>query len=259
MKRNVFIIGLTVLLISGLLLAGCSAIIKKTAGPTAAREYDFTDFNRIDIGYAFKLEVSRADTYRVTINANEGDFNHIKVTKTGDTLEIGMDGLFIHLSPSPRVKITMPELRGLSMSGASEGTVTGFISSDDFALSLSGASELEMDMETGAFHGELSGASEVMGNLTAASCGIVLSGASEIELTGSGGNINIDASGASQVRLVSFTVGDASIDLSGASDTNMKINGMMDATLSGASTLYYSGNPTLGDTDITGGSSLERR
>jgi hypothetical protein len=259
MKRNIYVIGLTVLLISGVLLDGCSAVIKKTAGPTTARDYNFTDFNSIDIGYAFKLQVTPADTYSITIDANESDFERIKVTRTGDKLEIGMDGLFFHFGRAPRVKITMPELRGLSMSGASEGSVTGFRSSDDLDLSLSGASELRIDMETGAFDCELSGSCEVTGTLTAASADIALSGASQIELTGSGGNVSIELSGASQADLEDFAVNDAVINFTGASDGSLEINGRLDVSLSGASELQYSGNPILGDLDITGGSSLKRR
>jgi len=259
MKRNICIIGLIVLLISGVLLAGCGAVIKKTAGPATAREYSFTDFNSIEIGYAFKLEVTPADTYSISIDANESDFEHIKVNKNGDKLEIGLDGWFFHFGRTPRVKITMPELRGLSLSGASEGSVTGFRSSADLDLSLSGASELQMDVETGAFVCDLSGASEVTGTLKSASADIVLSGASQIRLTGSGGNVRIELSGASQADLEEFAVNDADINFTGASDGSLEINGRLDVSLSGASELQYSGNPILGDMDITGGSSLKRR
>ncbi len=252
--------------------------IGENAGPATTRYYDFTDFTSIEIGYAFKLEVTPADTYSIEINAGESTFDHIKVTQTGSKLEIGMERLFFHLNRSPRVKITMPELRGLYMSGASEGSVTGFKSSQDLDLTLSGASELDMDMETGTltceisgaselgmnletgpFVCEMSGASEVTGNLKAANCDIKLSGASEIELTGSGGNIKLDAAGASGIRLLEFSVNNADIKLSGASDASLDINGVLDINLSGSSTLEYTGNPTLGDFSLTGGSELERR
>jgi hypothetical protein len=260
MKKSLLIVAGTVIMITAVLLTGCVApIIKKEAGPTSTREYNFTDFNRIEIGDAFKLEVTPADTYSIQIDASENLFDHIEVTKTGNKLKIDMDNLFFSFHRSPRVKITMPELWGLYMSGASEGSVTGFRSSYDFDLTLSGASELNMDMETGAFEGELSGASEVSGHLKATNCDIELSGASETTLDGSGGNIRLEASGASDIDLDNFTVNDADINLSGASDASLDINGKLDVSLSGASLLEYSGNPTLGNFDVTGGSELERR
>ena len=116
-----------------------------------------------------------------------------------------------------------------------------------------------MDVETGAFVCDLSGASEVTGTLKSASADIVLSGASQIRLTGSGGNVRIELSGASQADLEEFAVNDADINFTGASDGSLEINGRLDVSLSGASELQYSGNPILGDMDITGGSSLKRR
>jgi hypothetical protein len=260
MKKMILIVTCAMILISGMLLTGCKRVaIDSDTGPTVTRSYDFTDFNIIEIGYAFKLEVTPADTYSITINANESLSEHIKVTKSGDRLEIGLDRVFFHFNRSPRVKITMPELRGLHLSGASEGNVTGFRSSRDLDLTLSGASELNMDMETGAFKCELSGASELAGYLKAKSCDIELSGASETTLDGSGGNIRLDASGANQVDLAYFTVNNADINLSGASDASLLINGRMDVSLSGGSFLEYGGNPTLGNFDVTGGSELTRR
>ena len=260
MKKTILIAICAVILISGMLITGCKRVaIDSDTGPKVTRSYDHTDFTRLEVGYAFRLEVTPADTYSITIVASESVFDHIKVTKSGDKLEIGLDSPFFHLFSAPRVKITMPELRGLYLTGASEGNVTGFRSAQDFELSLSGASELDMDMETGAFESEMSGASELSGYLKATSCNMDLSGASEMELRGSGGNIKIDASGASQLDLIDFTVNDADIEVSGASECSLDLNGRLDIDLSGSSTLEYSGHPTMGNTDLSSGSELVPR
>ena len=259
MKRVIIVIGLTILLLAGLVLTGCNRIeIGTDSGPLVTREYDYTGFTVVEVGYAFELVITPSDTYSVIIRASEGAFDRIKVTKKGRRQEIGADTPFFHFFRSPTVTITMPELRGLHLSGASEGNVTGFKTSGDFDLSLSGASELYMELETGDFEGELSGASEVTGSLVAASCDFNLSGASDTELTGSGGNIKIDGSGASQVDLSDFTVNNAYVELSGASDTKLTVNGRLDVDLSGSSFLEYGGNPTLGDIDLSGGSEIEK-
>ena len=260
MKKAILRGALIMILITGVLLAGCTAaIISKEVGPTVTMHYVFTDFTRIEIGYAFELEVTPADTYTVQIKASESILDRIEVNQTGDKLEIGMDNPFIHTYRSPRVKITMPELKGLYLSGASEGNVTGFRSSHNLELTLSGASELDMDMETGAFVCEMSGSSDVSGYLKAISCDIDLSGASWIELSGSGGNIRLEASGASEIDLADFTVNDADIKFSGASDASLHISGRLDIDLSSGSTLEYSGNPTLGGFGLSGGSEIKQK
>ena len=260
MKQAILRGALIILLITGGLLAGCTAaIISKEVGPTITMHYIFTDYTRIEIGHAFELEVIQADTYTVQIEAGESILDRIEVTQTGDKLEIGMDTPFIHTYRSPRVKITMPELKGLYLSGASEGKATGFRSSHNFELTLSGASELEMDMETGAFVCEISGASDVSGYLKSTSSDIDLSGASRIDLSGSGGNIRLEASGASEMDLGDFTVNDAYIDFSGASDASLDFNGRLDVDLSGGSTIEYSGSPTMGEINLSGGSEIKQK
>jgi len=260
MKKILAAIALVAVMITVLLLAGCSAaIIKKEAGPAVTREYDYTDFTVVEVGHAFTAEITPSDTYSISISAGENVFEHIEVNKRGNRLEIGMDTIFFHLLRSPIVKITMPVLTGLHLTGATEGNVTGFSSSDDFDLSLSGASELYMELETGDLEGELSGASELSGNLVATSCDITLSGASEMELTGSGGDIKIDASGASQADLEDFSVNNADINFSGASDGSMNVSGRLVVSLSGASSLEYTGSPTLVDSDLSGMSELKDR
>jgi hypothetical protein len=259
MKREGLTAAFSLALITAVLLTGCvSPFITKTAGPIITRDYDYTDFTSIEIGHAFNLEVTRADTYSISIDAGESVFDHIDVSKVGNKLKIDMDNMFFSFTRSPLVKITMPELQGLEMSGAVKGEVSGFRSSHDFELLLSGASDLDMDMEAGNFNCDLSGASRVDGKLKAANTDIVLSGASKIEMDGSGGNILLEASGASKAYLGKFTVTDATIELSGASETKLDITGKLGVSLSGVSTLEYSGNPTIGDTDISGGSSMDK-
>jgi hypothetical protein len=259
MKKYALILGLILILVSGAILAGCANVeISTDNGPTTTRDYDFTDFTGIEIGHAFDLEITRSDTYKVSITAGKNILEHIDVSKSGSTLKIDMDKWLFNWHSTPKAIITMPDLQGLNLSGASKGNVRGFKSSNNFKLSISGASDLDMDMETGNFKSEISGASKLTGSLKASNSSIELSGASNIKLKGSGGNIIIDGSGASHFELTDFTVNDADIELSGASHANMEINGKMDVSLSGASSLRYAGNPTMGRLDITGASDIKQ-
>lgn len=259
MKKLIIGIILITILASVTMFTGCIRVdISEKNGPITSRSYDFTDFIGIEMGHAFELEVIPAASYNVTITAGENILKRIHVSKTGSTLKIDMDSWTFTWRSSPKVTITMPSLTTLKLSGASQGTVQGFKSTDAFNLTLSGASQLDMDMETGNFIAEISGASAVTGRLTAASSDIDLSGASRIELTGSGGNIKLHGSGASHASLAYFTVNNADIEFTGASHASLDISGRIDVTLSGASSLEYLGNPTLGQVNVSGASDLEK-
>ncbi|MFC2056358.1 GIN domain-containing protein, partial [Chloroflexota bacterium] len=159
-----------------------------------------------------------------------------------------------------KVEIAMPALYGLQLSGASKGTITGLKSTRGFSLGLSGASSLEtVDIVVGDAEFEVAGASRVSGNITADDAEFEVSGASSIELSGSADNIILEVSGASRVDLADFTLSDADVELSGASEATVNVKGRLDTALSGASRLYFYGNPTMGDTDVSGASTIKHK
>ena len=303
MRKSIVII-LTVLLVTALLCSGCNTIIRTSdnrepgSGNTETKEFDFSDFTEVDIGSAFDFEIVRSDTYSVTITADDNVFEHLRITQSGGTLNIGLEPFINFGRLNLKANITMPRLNGLDASGATRGTVSGFSSGENLELSVSGASRVEMiEVTTGDIDGEISGASTlkgilnggemdiqvsgastvnidsvaddvalevdgastVKGSLAGGDVNVDLSGASTVELTGTGGDLRIDASGASHVRLGEFAVNNADIIFSGASSGAVDCSGTMDIDVSGASRLSYSGEPSLGSIEVSGGSSIDRK
>ena len=259
MGKNIVAVLVAILLSSGL-LAGCVGGVGGS-GNLDTQEFNFSGFNRVDVGHAFEVEIIQSDSYSVSITADDNLFKHIQVSKQGETLKIGLK-----LPPSRllfttlRAKITMPELYALELSGATRGTVEGFSSTEDFELELSGASSLDIsDMAADDIEFDLSGASKVTGDITAGDAEFDVSGASKVRLQGSASDIVIDASGASQLSLDNFPGDNADIKLSGASWATVNLDGRLDVDLSGASKLDYIGEPTMGNIEISGGSTLSRK
>jgi hypothetical protein len=146
-------------------------------------------------------------------------------------------GLRMFTGATMESEVTLPELKGLGLSGATWGTVTGFSSTSPLDVSVSGASHL-------------------LGNIDAGDARLDVSGASEVNLSGSAQDVTIDASGASQVKLADFPVNDATVDASGASKVTVNLSGRLDADASGASRVHYLGNPTLGNIHTSGASDV---
>jgi len=224
-------------------------------------EFNFSDFTRVAVGGAFEVEVVQSDSYGVSITADDNLFKNLKVSKEGETLKIGHSP---HIgwrfrSASPRARITMPVLKGLQLSGATKGTISGFNSSEGFKLNLSGASSVTGEITAGDAEIDCSGASRVKLTGSAKDAVIEASGASSVELAGAAKNIVIKASGASRMELGGFSVQDAAIKLSGASRSIVKLDGTLNASLSGASKLSWIGNPIMGDIKTSGASTLSSK
>jgi hypothetical protein len=239
----------------GVLAAGCSLI---GSGPIIEKKYDFTDFTKIEISHDFQYDISRANTYSLTVSTHENLVESLDVSESGHTLTIGFRPGNIAHSDAKAV-ITLPDLERLEVSGASKGKVSGFKSGDDFDLQVSGASKAEIDIEAGNTGIEISGASKVSGNLKAGETHIKVTGASHCELDGEAGRTDIEVSGASGINSPDFTLRDTSVEISGASNATIKTSGVLDINLSGASTLNYYGNPKLGKVDISGASQMHQK
>jgi len=199
-------------------------------------EYDFANFTNVVVSSAFVVDISQSDSYSVSVMANDNLTDYLNVYQRGETIYVGLK-LASYRNVQTEAEITMPQITSLELSGASEGNIGGFSSSESFDLKLSGASSLWGDIESG-------------------DCNIHLSGASGVELNGSGHDLDIHASGASQVNLADYFVNNANVKLSGASSAYLNLDGRLDANLSGASRLKYTGEPSLGSINTSGGSTV---
>ncbi len=252
----------SILILTVALFAGCSASV---TGKLITEEKDFANFTEVDVEGAFDIEIVEAGSFSVIISGDEGFFDYIAVEKEGDTLKISLDPRhtftdFTLAAKTLKAKITMPALRRLRLAGASTGTIKGFKSSEDFRLEVSGASSVDMaDIEVADAKFEISGASKVAGNMEAGEVEFEVSGASGVELEGSADNIAIEASGASKVDLADFPINNADVKLSGASEATVNVKGRLDSVLSAASRLYFHGNPTIGNMEVSGASTIKHK
>jgi len=239
MKRTTATLtGLVVL--SALVLAGCAAPVRGSAN-LATKDYAVSDFSGVKISSAFKVEIRKADTFSVTVTTDDNILDKVEVKTSNSTLSVGLkSGHGLIDSTTLQAVVTMPALRELSASGASHAVLVGFASPQNLVL-------------------DLSGASSVSGEIAVLEMQMDVSGASTVALSGSATALNAQVSGVSHLRLEDLKLVDASINIAGASDATITTTGRLDADLSGASKLYYSGAPTLGDIQTSGLSKVERR
>jgi len=210
------------------------------SGNLETEEYAFTNFTKVEIGSAFEFEIEQSSSYNISVTADDNVMDYVQVSQVGQTLKIRL-GRVTWLGPvTLRASVTMPQLHGLTVSGASRGTISDFSSTDDLDITVSGASR-------------------VTGDITAGNAEFDISGASTIQLEGSANDMVAGVSGASRFNLDDFTVNNANVNFSGASSGTVNLDGRLDADLSGASTLWYIGEPTMGDIDISGASTVSKK
>jgi len=210
------------------------------SGNLETEEYAFTDFTEVEIGSAFEFEIEQSSSYSINVTADDNIIGYVQVSQDGQTMKIRLRRV-IWLGPvTLRVSATMPQLHRLTASGASRGTVSDFSSTEDLDITVSGASR-------------------VTGDIVASNVAFDISGASTIQLEGSANDIDANVSGASHLNLEAFPVNNAEVNFSGASSGTVNLNGKLDANISGASRLWYIGEPTMGDIKKSGASKISKR
>lgn len=206
------------------LLAGCGLLEEITvtaSGNIVSIEEKLAGFDRVEVGQAFVVDITQDDIFQVAIRIDENLVPYLDVFKRGRTLEIGLDlrGRSILGRATMAAEVTLPALTGLDLSGASQGTISGFGATETLDIDLSGASSLRGDIEAGVARFQVSGASF-------------------LTLRGLAHNVFVDASGASTVDLADLVVADAVVEASGASRVTVNPKRTLDVDSSGAARVF---------------------
>jgi hypothetical protein len=188
----------------------------KGSGNLQTERREVPAFSAVKVGGAANLEINVGGEQSVEI---ETDDNLLELTKAyvkNNTLHIERRGNIWTKSPL-RVRITVPHLNRLNLSGASKADVKG-VRADKFELDLSGASKVNIEGEAVTFIGDMSGAS----------------------------TLNAD----------NFKTVKAVVEASGASKADVFVSEDLNADASGASKIYYAGNPKTVREDESGASKV---
>ena len=223
----------------------CSVSIPSIRGLTGSGnvvtlEQDFADFDRVEISHAFHATITQGDSFAVVVRVDDNLEPLLQVEQVGDTLSIGLtdETGFGTLSATLEVDITLPSLAAVDASGASQVVLVDIASPGEIHLDGSGASRFNGDLEA---HG----------------VALTLSGAGSPSLRGGAQELRVVGSGASTADLEEFPVTNAEVILSGAGTTTVVVSGTLSVDASGASRVTYLGSPSLGDVNVSGGSSVE--
>ena len=240
---TILVVAIVVVVIVAALIIAAIALffLYLPVGVEKTQSYTNTDFKVLDISSAFTVNITQSDSYSLTITANQRIMDQIEVKQDGVLLTIDVKPGAILGSFNANAQITMPKLDSVTFSGATRGTAAGFNSEEPFNAKVSGASSLQLT------------------DFKSADITVDLSGASSLTSKGSANNLSALVSGASNLYFSDLAINDANVNLSGASHATINLDGRLDANVSGASSLQYSGQPTLGNINTSGASTVSKK
>lgn len=216
-----------------------SACDREDPGPLQKvnKEFVVTDFDRLEMGSEFHIRVEQGNAFSVSVQGDRRNVDDLEVYRQGNTLVIEFDDQRDRHHDT-YIDITMPRLKAINFSGASDSKVRGFSSEDDIDLYLSGASICQVDAEFNRIN-------------------LFMSGGSEILLFGAGDELEGEISGASSLKAFDYPVRSATIEISGASESKVTVTEELNVTAGGASSVVYRGEPSV-NADTSGASSVQK-
>lgn len=217
-------------------LAGWDCI--KGSGNVITETRQIGEFERLKLSGGYDLILTQGTSPELRIEAEDNIQKHIEATAEGGELRISMKDKICR-SKQIKVYLTAVNLKSIDCSGAVDITSTNKITSDVLKIDISGAGEVEMDIE----------ADELISSI---------SGAGEMDLDGTAKSHKIKISGAGDVDAVDLVVNKYDIHLSGASDCRINVLDELYVETSGASSIAYKGNPAKVEKKTSGASSIRQ-
>lgn len=197
---------------------------------------DVDSFNKINLSGGYEVILNQGDEESLEIEIDENLLEYIESEVKNNTLYISSTASFGR-TETLKLYITVVNLKDLDVSGAIELTNKGTFKGEKLEIDVSGAADINLDLEVE----ELS---------------MDMSGASETTLKGSADDFEIELSGAGELDAEKFKTQHTSVDISGAGEATVFAKETLDVEVSGAGSIKYKGNPKISK-DISGAGSIK--
>lgn len=170
------------------------------SGILKSEKRDVSGFTKIDGSSAINVEIVIQNDFNVEIEADDNLLQYIKTEVSNGTLKIYSKGRISRQNPV-NIKIGMPSIEGLEISGASKATAAN-VKGDEIILKANGASKIFISGEVNNLESKINGASTIDAeNLKTENAEVKANGASKVTVFATN-QLNAKANGASRITYI---------------------------------------------------------
>ena len=203
---------------------------------------DVKNFTVIKLSVPANLEISIGDQYSFEMEGDEDDLEEIETEVDGNVLKIRKEdnwGSWNWNMDKVSIRITLPKLEGVSVSGSGNVYSNSIIESEKFSATVSGSGDMNLKIKTG----ELS---------------LKISGSGDLQLSGTAENAVVKISGSGDVDSEDLEVRFLEAKISGSGGCSMGVSEKLEASISGSGTVKYKGNPDHVNVRSSGSGSVRK-
>jgi len=218
--RNLLILAITLLIVSS-----CQHL--SGSGNIVTEKRNTGNFEKIDAGSAFEVEVRIGSPASVEVEADDNLLPIIETSVSGNELNIHTKGSYNITNGHMKVFVTAPEIRGVKSSGPANIKVLDVLKSNDRVTF------------------ESSGAGNIKASVDAPKVRAEVSGAGDIELSGRTKDYTVSASGGGNIKSSDLLTENTDADVSGAGSVHVHASVSLKADARGAGNVYYRGGASV--------------
>lgn len=222
-----------------MIVSGCSNKCIEDAGNHVVKDITVTPFNEIEVDGPVKLILRQDSSFKISISADSNIVDQIKASVSGETFKVEMDPMKYCGTDSIIIHAGIGALTELKATGASKIYSEGALHVGDIDLELTGTTETNLNI----YAGKLKTKSD---------------GAARLTLSGQAGLHELNTKGVLELNAFDFVVAQYDINIEGTGKSNINVLNDLKVKTSGASSIFYKGNPKNVSDKKSGTSKLEK-
>lgn len=210
------------------------------ADPIVDQERNLEPFTGIKVGGAFNLIMNQSGRHKVLIEAEEDIIEKVRTEVKGDVLHIDMKWDWSWDDHGEvTIYVDFDELSLLDVSGASNVKAETPIRAEDLEIRVSGAGDMDLEVEATAMD-------------------VTVSGAGDVSISGNTETQKVRLSGAGDYEAQHLRSKYTDARASGAGSVVVFASEEIEASASGAGSVKYFGDPDREKTNSSGAGSISR-
>jgi hypothetical protein len=220
-----------------LVLAACTVALPALGSESRG----VSGFTRIELAAPIDVEV-RPGKFGAMLEMDGEVAQRLTTQVQGDTLRIMLDGHNLHFRGKPRIKVTMPEFRGLHIQGSGDADIAGFKDQGKVELRISGSGDVKFAGTCGGLDVRIEGSGDVL------------------LAEGQAGSLHGGIQGSGNLKSRDFKAKNVSVGIDGSGDADIQVaGGALNLAVNGSGDIRWTGEASTVSTATHGSGSIAKR
>lgn len=225
-------------------------------GNVVTETLDLGGFTGVDLRINGNVTIQQGERFLVEVTGEQNMLDRLETNISNQVWDIDFPGCNLDYQ-ALEIKITMPEVSTLKVSGSGQIAVVDTFRASDVDLLISGSGNIVFPGVVDHAFLKISGSGDIDAFLVSDKLESSITGSGDIFLKGDCPIHDYKTSGSGKLFAFDFVTDQTNLKISGSGDAEVLANQQLDVQISGSGDVYYKGNPAL-IVEVTGSGNVEK-